>query len=129
MFWSKNQKNRYTTANPSFFYIKVGFKGLYISRRCFPDGLITTEPTWYRQIRNNRIYKVKVEEHFRAFKILQCDFGASSYWICFIHVLSCLSVHRFLIARIYMCFKLFVKRTAYFFNFGFNFVKRYTDFG
>ena len=37
MFWSKNKKNRYTPAYPSFFYIKVGFKGVYFSRTCFPD--------------------------------------------------------------------------------------------
>ena len=37
MFWSKNKKNRYTPANPSFSYIKVGFKGVYIARTCFPD--------------------------------------------------------------------------------------------
>ena len=37
MFWSKNKKNRYTPANPSFFYIKVGFKGVFNTRTCFPD--------------------------------------------------------------------------------------------
>ena len=39
MFWSKNKKNRYTPANPSFttLYIKVGFKGVYIIRTCFRD--------------------------------------------------------------------------------------------
>ena len=37
MFWSKNKKNMYTPANPIFFYIKVGFKGVYISQTCFPD--------------------------------------------------------------------------------------------
>ena len=36
MFWSKNKKNIYTPANPSF-YMKVGFKGVYIARTCFPD--------------------------------------------------------------------------------------------
>ena len=36
MFWSKNKKNRYTPANP-FYYIKVGFKGVFIARICFPD--------------------------------------------------------------------------------------------
>ena len=30
-------KNRYTPACPIFFYIKVGFKGVYISRTSFPD--------------------------------------------------------------------------------------------
>ena len=39
LFWSKNKKNRYTPSNPSFsIYIKVGFKGVYISRTCFLDG-------------------------------------------------------------------------------------------
>ena len=37
MFWSKNKKNRYTPAHPGFFYIKVGYKGVFISRTCFPD--------------------------------------------------------------------------------------------
>ena len=38
MFWSKNKKNRYTPANPSFtILIKVGFKGVFIARTCFPD--------------------------------------------------------------------------------------------
>ena len=41
MFWSKNKKNRYTPANPSFFYIKVGFKGVFIARTCFPDVKLT----------------------------------------------------------------------------------------
>ena len=40
MFWSKNKKNRYTPAYPSFCYIKVGFKGVFISRTCFPDVII-----------------------------------------------------------------------------------------
>ena len=37
MFYRKNKKNRYTPANPSFFYIKVGFGGVYITRTCFRD--------------------------------------------------------------------------------------------
>ena len=40
MFWSKNKKNRYTPANPSFTYIKVGLKGVYFSRTCFPDVIV-----------------------------------------------------------------------------------------
>ena len=35
MFWSKN---KYTPAYPmQFYYIRVGFKGVFISRACFPD--------------------------------------------------------------------------------------------
>ena len=38
MFWSKNKKNRYYPAYPSFaIYIKVGFKGAYVTRTCFRD--------------------------------------------------------------------------------------------
>ena len=29
MFWSKN---------PQFYYIQVGYEGVYITRTCFPDG-------------------------------------------------------------------------------------------
>ena len=35
MFWSKNEKNRYTPAFPSFFYIKVGFKGYTLHGHVF----------------------------------------------------------------------------------------------
>ena len=37
LFWIKNKKIRYTASNPSFLYINVGFKGVYIARTCFPD--------------------------------------------------------------------------------------------
>ena len=33
----KNKKKRYTPAYPSYT-IKVGYKGVYISQTCFPDG-------------------------------------------------------------------------------------------
>ena len=36
MFWSKNKKSRYTPAYLQFYYIKVGFKGVFIARTCFP---------------------------------------------------------------------------------------------
>ena len=39
MFWIKNKKIRYTPANPSFLY-KNGFEGVYISRTCFPEGIL-----------------------------------------------------------------------------------------
>ena len=35
MFWSKNKKNRYTPAYPSFSIEKQGLKGY----TCFPDGI------------------------------------------------------------------------------------------
>ena len=39
MFWSKNKKNMYTRVNPTF-YIKVGCKGVFITRTCYPDVLL-----------------------------------------------------------------------------------------
>ena len=40
-FWIKTKKIRYT-CKPHFFYIKVGFKGVYITRACFPDVSVIT---------------------------------------------------------------------------------------
>ena len=40
MFWSKNKKKYVYPCEPQFYYIKVGFKGVYISRTCFPDECI-----------------------------------------------------------------------------------------
>ena len=37
MFWNKNKKKKLYPCIPQFYYIKVGFKGAYISRTCFPD--------------------------------------------------------------------------------------------
>ena len=37
MFWGKNKKSRYTPALPQFYYVKVGFKGVYFSWTCFPN--------------------------------------------------------------------------------------------
>ena len=36
-FWIKNKKNRHNPANP-IFYIKVEYKGVYITRTCYPDA-------------------------------------------------------------------------------------------
>ena len=37
MFWIKNKKNRYTRVKPQYYYMKVGLKGVFIARICFPD--------------------------------------------------------------------------------------------
>ena len=34
MFWSKNKKKVYT-CKPQFYYIKVGCKGVFVTRTCF----------------------------------------------------------------------------------------------
>ena len=36
LFWSKNKKKIYPS-KPHFFHIKVGCKGLFITRTCYPD--------------------------------------------------------------------------------------------
>ena len=38
MFWSKNKKYVYPS-KPHIFYIKVGCKGVFITRTCYPDGM------------------------------------------------------------------------------------------
>ena len=38
-FGAKIRKIGIPPAYPSFFYIKVGFKGVFIARTCFPDVL------------------------------------------------------------------------------------------
>ena len=37
MFWSKNKKNIYP-CKPQFYYIKVGCKGVFVTRTCYQDG-------------------------------------------------------------------------------------------
>ena len=37
MFWSKNKKKKVYPCKPQFYYIKVGFTGVFIARTCFPD--------------------------------------------------------------------------------------------
>ena len=37
MFWIKKTKTGIPCKPQVFFYIKVGFQGIYISRTCFPD--------------------------------------------------------------------------------------------
>ena len=40
MFWSKNKKKQVYPCIPQFCYIKVGFKGVYITRTYCPDDVI-----------------------------------------------------------------------------------------
>ena len=39
MFWSKNKKKYVYPCILQFYYIKVGYEGVYIARTCFPDGI------------------------------------------------------------------------------------------
>ena len=38
MFWSKNKKKS-IPCKPQFYYIKVGCKGVFVTRTCFRDAL------------------------------------------------------------------------------------------
>ena len=40
MFWSKNKKKYVYPSKPHFVYIKVGCKGVFITRTCYPDELL-----------------------------------------------------------------------------------------
>ena len=40
IFWSKNKKNRKSPVNPKFYFIKVGFKGVYFSWTYFLDVIL-----------------------------------------------------------------------------------------
>ena len=46
IFWSKNKKKVYPS-KPQFYYIKVGCKGVFVTRTCFRDARIL-HPTAFR---------------------------------------------------------------------------------
>ena len=72
MFWSKNKKNRYTPAYPSFANIKVGFKGVYITRTCFHDEKILPLSA-YAEISSG------FKENCWGVSTLQINIGATSW--------------------------------------------------
>ena len=39
-FGAKIRKKMYTPVHPQFHFIKVGCKGVFITRTCYPDGII-----------------------------------------------------------------------------------------
>ena len=53
--------NRYTPANPQFVYIKVGFKGVYISRTCFPNNRFLYSSFQYEKEEGAREFKRQKE--------------------------------------------------------------------
>ena len=68
-------ENKVYPLKPQFFYIKVGFEGVYIARTCFPDGLETLEiyiPQTQAMLCNeNNITKTcpcNIQRFFSAFK-------------------------------------------------------------
>ena len=81
MFWSKNKKNRYTPANPSLTYIKVGFKGVNITRTCFRDESVSF-------LMHFRQAKTTTPTHDHNTKVYQYLFTS---WTChniFVHVFA-----------------------------------------
>ena len=47
MLWSKNKKKIGITLQTPVLLIKVGFKGVFISQTCFPDGFASWDVTRY----------------------------------------------------------------------------------
>ena len=54
MFKSKNKNKMNTPVNPSFYYIKVGCKGVFITQNCWHDDkksvymyIMTFEPRFF----------------------------------------------------------------------------------
>ena len=37
MFWSKNKRKKVYSCKPQFYYIKMGCKGVFVTRTCFRD--------------------------------------------------------------------------------------------
>ena len=64
-FRAKIRKNVYP-CKPQFYYIKVGCKGVYITRTCYPDD----QPKNYaaKKKKNNRPKKGSGQNHFRPKK-------------------------------------------------------------
>ena len=42
MFWRKNKKKVYS-CKPQFYYIKVGCKGVFVTRTCFHDADLSSK--------------------------------------------------------------------------------------
>ena len=63
MFWNKIRKHQYAPANPCVFYIKVGFKGVYISFICFPDGLSFCLLVWWFNVLVNKFPVLSRSHH------------------------------------------------------------------
>ena len=73
MFWSRNKKNRYTPVNISFTILKGGFKGLYITRICFPDVLWVLGGTHYKGMHANLINLYPFDGHNKVRSVLGSD--------------------------------------------------------
>ena len=67
-FGAKIRNNRHTPAYPKFHYINVEFKGVFIARTCFPDGIENFKRTYIRGIFN------------------RCDFVVFTNWIIIVWV-------------------------------------------
>ena len=67
MFWIKSKKNRYTSdCKPQFYHMKVGFKGVCITRICFPDEHnFLADPCTYKTLYNI----IKLQQASRGHKL------------------------------------------------------------
>ena len=93
-FGAKKKKNRYTPVQciPQFFYIKAGFKGVYITRTCFPDVRFLEQQ--YIVIRNIVITSILSD----AVKMSKCNKQIDIIVINYI-IIILLCFHRFSIFR------------------------------
>ena len=72
MFWSKNKKKKVYNCKPQFYYINVGFKGIYIARTCFPDEIKGEILEYARYKRNTKSFADKnVKKLYAALKLLR----------------------------------------------------------
>ena len=72
MFWSKNKKNMYTPVHPSFHYIKVGCKGVFITRTCFRNAFFQTR-ILERLLQNSQYGQIAVRINLRCFVVINTD--------------------------------------------------------
>ena len=77
MFFSKIRKNNVYPCKPQFYYIKVGFKGVYIIQVCFRDVM----PLGYCQSFISALYLSLKEITLHGKPVLRMCFMQGGYFI------------------------------------------------
>ena len=62
MFWSKNKKNNVYPCKPEFYYIKVGCKGVFITRTCFRDATSAGYLKYSKIVSSFKIVNIRIKE-------------------------------------------------------------------
>ena len=55
----QKQENYVYPCKPQFFYIKVGFTGVYISRTCFPDAWFEAQKASFKIMPDKTLIKYR----------------------------------------------------------------------